>query len=89
MHGDSPVVAFRVGFGFTISLLSLFLIPLYQIPVHTTILAVMRFSFFPSSRFFIYELSISVLIILNALAVATLIYIIFYDKRRINHATYN
>ena len=70
MHGDSPVIAFRVGFGFTISLLSLFLISSYQTTrAYHLSLAVMRFSFFTHHGIF-YDLSVSVLIILNTLPMA-------------------
>lgn len=89
MHGAALSSTFVLVLGLPRVYYSYFLCRHIKLPVHTT-LAVMRFSFFPSSRLFsIYDLSASVFIILNTLAVATLIYIIFYDKRRINHATYN
>ena len=74
MHGAALSSTFVLVLGLPRVYYSYLLCRHIKLPVHTT-LAVMRFSFFPSSRLFsIYDLSVSVLIILNTLATPRLIY---------------
>ena len=83
MHGAALSSTFVLVLGLPRVYYSYLLCRHIKLPVHTT-LAVMRFSFFPSSRLFsIYDLSVSVLIILNTLATPRLIYNHIMKKVRI------